>query len=304
MTGFGSAEGRILGQLYRMELRSVNHRFLDLKVRLPRELSGFDAQIRSAVQGRFARGSIELKIERAASEPGLEMPSEAPPIQVNLARARQVLEALQLLKSHLGISEPVTLREISQFPDVIQLQDGQASAPSESWTTELEPLVRAALDSLSRMRQTEGMALARILAGGMDEISALLGDITSRRGRSESEIRARVAERINRVFEAHPIADSAVRAVLEARIAQELALLLDRTDIQEELHRFEGHIGHFRKTLAAGQQLGRKLEFILQELGREINTLGNKAQDLGISEQVVAIKVRLEQLREQVLNLE
>lgn len=307
MTGYGTAEAQLLGQKHRLEIKSVNHRFLDLKVRLPRELQAFDSLVKATVQGRFSRGAIELKLERPAQDGA----SGAGRIQVNLPRAREALEALELLRSNLKIGEPVTLRDVSQFPDVISLQEGLA-VPSQDdvekfqqfWKGQFEPLVEQAVAHLSAMRAHEGAALAAILLQGMTEIETQILDIRARRTRSENEMRARIEEKIKRVFEAHPLATANVQAVLESRISQELALVLDRTDIQEELHRFQGHIQHFRKTLAEGQQLGRKLEFILQELGREINTLGNKAQDLGISEQVVAVKVKLEQLREQVLNLE
>jgi len=300
MTGFGSAEGQIQGQRYKAELRSVNHRFLDLKVRLPRELSAFDAQVRQLVQGAFSRGSIELKIERISSD----TPTDRAGIKVNLVRAKEVFESLQLLRTSLGIHEPVSLREVSQFPEVLQVGEVEVQTSPELIKSEVEQLLGAALANLAKMRTTEGSVLSRILLEGTGEIESLLADIRAKRGRSEDDLRKRSTEKIQRVFEAHPLALSSVQGVLESRIAQELALLLDRTDIQEELHRFEGHIQHFRKTLKDGQSTGKKLEFILQELGREINTLGNKAQDLGISEQVVATKVRLEQLREQVLNLE
>jgi uncharacterized protein (TIGR00255 family) len=138
----------------------------------------------------------------------------------------------------------------------------------------------------------------------MHEIQNSIAQVQSARAKSEQELKSRLTEKLRRILDAFPLQPTPTQALLETRLAQELTVALERTDIQEELHRFEGHIAHFHKTLSEGQQLGRKLEFLLQELGREINTLGNKAQDLGISQLVVAIKVKLEQLREQVLNLE
>jgi uncharacterized protein (TIGR00255 family) len=273
---------------------------LDIKVRIPRELSAFDSQIRGVLQASFSRGSIDLKLERSAQDGA----TDSSGVRVNLQRAREALQALELLRTDLKLSEPVTLRDISQFPDVIQLGEASSALSLDLWKSELEPLLQTAIRSLISMRQNEGLALAKVLLGGMSEMEAILADIRTRRNQSEHDFKSRTEEKIKRVFEAHPIATSSIQSVLESRITQELALLLDRTDIQEEIDRFQGHIDHFKKTLAQGQQVGRKLEFILQELGREINTLGNKAQDFGISEQVVAVKVRLEQLREQVLNLE
>jgi uncharacterized protein (TIGR00255 family) len=304
MTGFGSAEATIQGSKYRLELRSVNHRFLDLKIRLPRELSAHESRIRSAVQSRITRGAVELKLERSGSDAPA---TDLPPVRLDLERARQVHAALEKLRSELGIQTPLTVRDITKHGDVF-LEDESADSGSPDlqqgiWDQQVLPLLERALLDLQSMREREGSNLASILLAGMDDITGVIGEIARIRASAEPELRKRIGERLRRVLEAFPLDPEPARALLETRLAQELALVLDRTDIREELDRFNGHIAHFRKTLAEGQQLGRKLEFILQELGREINTLGNKAQDLGISQHVVAVKVRLEQLREQVLNL-
>jgi uncharacterized protein (TIGR00255 family) len=155
------------------------------------------------------------------------------------------------------------------------------------------------------MRAHEGAALCTVLLDACRSLESTLEIIRARRKECATLLEQRNQERIRAVFEAHPLpVGVAVQAVLESRVAQELGLLLDRTDIEEELTRFGGHLAHLRKTLQDGGPVGRKLEFLLQELGREINTLGNKAQDIPVSEQVLAVKVRLEQIREQVLNLE
>jgi len=135
-------------------------------------------------------------------------------------------------------------------------------------------------------------------------LESTLEIIRSRRTECADLLKSRMQEKIRAIFDAHPLpAGTPVQSILESRIAQELGILLDRTDIEEELTRFGGHLEHLRRTLSEGGAVGRKLEFLLQELGREINTLGNKAQDLPVSEHVLAAKVRLEQIREQVLNL-
>ncbi len=304
MTGFGSAEATVGGRKYRLELRSVNHRFLDLKIRVPRELAAHESRIRLAVQARITRGAVELKLEGASAEAGA---AQLPPVRLNLDRARQVHAALENLRSELGIGQPLTVRDITRYGDVFMEGDAaHASTDTDgdsAWENHLQPLIQSGLDELLSMREREGRALASILLSGMDEIAGVITEIRRLRTSSEAEIKTRISEKLRRVLDAFPLEPAPSQALLETRVAQELALVLDRTDIQEELDRFVGHIAHFKKTLSDGQQLGRKLEFILQELGREINTLGNKAQDLGISHHVVAVKVRLEQLREQVLNL-
>ena len=298
MTGFGTAEGELAGLRYRVEMKALNHRFLDLKLRLPRELQAFELQVRKLVEGRFARGAVELKVERLDSGGS---PDSAP--QLNLTLAAHYYESLTSLQKALGLQDPIRTIDIATMPEVLSRTDSQP--PAEDAWEGFERLLASGCDSLASMRATEGANLRRILQGSMDELGALITDIRSRRTEWEATARKRHQERIRGVFEAHPLPPgSAVQPVLESRIAQELALLLDRTDVAEELDRFEAHLGHFRKTLDEGSPVGRKLDFILQELGREVNTLANKAQDHGISEQAVQIKVRIEQIREQSMNLE
>jgi uncharacterized protein (TIGR00255 family) len=138
----------------------------------------------------------------------------------------------------------------------------------------------------------------------IDELERRITSLRSLRRDREAEWNARLSQRIQTVFEAHPLGDVPWRSLLEGRIAQELALVLERTDIEEELTRFSGHLDQLRRTLSGSGPVGRKIDFLLQELNREINTLGNKAQDLAMGTEVVAMKLRLEQLREQAMNLE
>lgn len=304
MTGFGSAEATLGAQKYRLEIRSVNHRYLDLKIRLPREFQAYDSQIRALVQSRVQRGALEFKLEKAVSD---NSPSAPLSLQVDLPLARQVHSALELIRKELQIETPITVRDVAQFHQVLQLDDPTGdsilSGSTDFWDTQLSPLVHKAIHELMRMREREGENLGSILRAGMDEIRSVITEIRRLRQNSEKELRTRLSEKLKKILEAYPLEPVPSQTLLETRLAQELAFALERTDIQEELDRFSGHIDHFCKTLSGEQQLGRKLEFILQELGREMNTLGNKAQDLGISQLVVATKVRLEQLREQVLNL-
>lgn len=297
MTGFGSVEGEACGSRIRVEIKALNHRFLDLKVRLPRDLSSAEMQVRSTVQAAFSRGAIELKIERIA-ETGDD--SRAP--RANLALAAQYFECLSSIQKAFGLTDQLLTRDIASFPDVISFESAELR-PEEAWKT-LEPVIHSAIQQLDKMRVTEGGKTAAFFQTVLDELEGALKILRGKREACQAEYDHRLRERIHEVFAAHPIADTSVKEVLESRISQELLMLLDRTDIEEELNRFAGHVEHCRKVLQEGGALGRKLDFILQELNREINTLGNKAQDISISADVVQIKVRLEQLREQVLNLE
>jgi uncharacterized protein (TIGR00255 family) len=297
MTGFGSAEGKVGSQKYRIEVKSVNHRFLDLKVRLPRELQSAEAPTKAAVQARFARGAIELKVDRLAD-------TSAPSVDVTLdtTLAKRYHEKLRELQKSLGLNDAISTLDIASYPEVLMRGSPELSA-EESWK-QLEPILLSALDGLATMRKHEGATLGKILLEAAAELERTIQSLREKRKAVSGRYPERIREKVKAIFEAYPLNEGNLQAVLEARISQELAMLVDRTDVEEELVRFQGHLDHLRKILGEGGSVGRKLDFVLQELNREMNTLGNKAQDYAMSEEVVASKVRLEQLREQVMNLE
>jgi len=291
MTGFASVEGEGV----RLELRTVNHRMLDIKLRVPRELLPAEMQIRATLQSSFQRGALDFKIERTGETSSLTA-------DINEPVARRYFESLEKLRRSLGIQEPIRLSDLLPLPEVMSRASIEYSA-EEAWKR-LEPLVTQGIARLREMREHEGAALVQVVLTAVTEMEAQLQKLRTRRKHCESEWTSRIRDKVKSVMEVYPLASTHVQEVLESRIAQELALIVERTDIEEELIRFGGHLAHIRKTLSGPGPVGRKIDFILQELHREINTLGNKAQDLAMSEDVVAIKVRLEQLREQVMNLE
>jgi uncharacterized protein (TIGR00255 family) len=280
-------------------MKAVNHRFLDLKLRLPREFQSWEIQARKFLETRLGRGALDIKVERL---PEAGVLPQAP--QINLALAAHYFESLRTLQKTLGLNDSIRTAELAQMPEVFSRAE-TSSAPSDQAWGDLEALLNSACAELLKMRATEGAALTRGLLEAATELSTTLSGIRARRDEWISQIQKRQAERIRSIFEANPLPSTApLQAVLESRIAQELALLLDRSDVEEELTRFQGHLDHLRQIFEQGGAVGRKLEFVLQELGREVNTLSNKAQDLGISTEAVGIKVKLEQLREQSMNLE
>ena len=300
MTGFASVEGKVGAKSYRLEIKSLNHRFLDLKVRLPRELSSHEMAVRGFIQSRFQRGSFELKLDRVGVEGSTP---DAPTI--NLSLAAHYYESLVTLQKTLGLTDPIRTIELASFPDVFSKGETASDAPNpETIWPEFEKLLNLGADTLQAMREREGSALVAALEAALDELGNAGTEIRTRRGQWEVLQKEKFKTRITTVFEAYPVAQSQIQSVLESRIAQELALLLDRSDIEEELTRLEGHLAHFRMTLKEAGAVGRKLDFLAQELNREVNTLGNKAQDLTLNELAVPMKVKLEQIREQVMNLE
>lgn len=324
MTGFSTAEGTIDGRPFRIEIKSLNHRFLDIKVRLPRELSGFENLVRTTAQTLLVRGSIEIKIERLTENVETEAVTTDPRSHFNLELAKKYKDLLLDFCRKTGISETLTLKDILSMPDVVQINIPEAVVFSElqldAISKEIDALCKTGMSKLIQMRAQEGSALATVFSTALAELQTRIERLRMLRDQSLQTTQARIREKVQRIFDTYAPnfqtidwksldasssagASTAMKALLESRIAQELALIVDRSDIEEELTRFTGHIDHFKKVLEQGGQAGRKLEFILQELNREINTLGNKAQDLALSEDVVQMKVRLEQLREQILNI-
>lgn len=309
MTGFASLEKEAAGQRYRIEARSVNARFLDVKFRLPKDLQGSEGSIRAWVSTRLSRGTVDLKVERC-SDPNetAGSPSTLPPLPLTFqeAQARQLKLALEDLRDRLGLShQSITLQDLLEFREAFVTRAATEATP-EDLLKSLEPLVLQVLTDLQAMREQEGRRLADVLLKGVQDLEAIVLRVRERRSEWTERNLVKTRERVQGIFESFPLPPglAPAQSVLEARIAQELALILDRTDIAEEIDRALGHFAHFRTTLEQGGPVGKKLEFLLQEMHREVNTLGNKAQDLGISEDIVTAKVRLEQLREQILNLE
>jgi len=300
MTGFASRIFTHGDETYKMELKSLNHRFLDLKVRIPRDLASFEAPVKAALEAGIKRGSIDLWIERQSgvkNDIGFRVDEE---------RARSAHASLESLRGHLGLQEPVTLRDVISFPEVVVRAGAEERDPVQSAELEsklLSELGRLILD-LTEMRKSEGgrlqEALLLILAGFRDSHSKFLGLRDDIRNRAREKVR----KRIEQCFEAYPTTDDRLRALMETRIAQEISTVLDRLDVEEELTRFKGHIDAIETLLQNGGAVGKKLDFLFQELNREINTLGNKSQDLGVSGEVIELKTRIEQMREQSLNLE
>ncbi len=306
MTAFARRECLpIQGQKYRLELRSVNGRSLELKVRTPKDLQGLEPQIREWFQKKLSRGTCDLRIERVQN--AVAAPSVAP-AEINLSLAAHYYESLVRLQKTLGLTDAIQTRDLLSFADLFQRSESAGVDPNqdaESWNQllpELEQLMATFVDQ----RKNEGTRIGNFFISSIGTLQETLVRVRNLRETWKTKARAKLEERIQAVFELHPLTKKDVQAVLESRIAQELALLLERADIEEELERAEGHLDHLRRTLtdAKAGPLGKKLEFVLQELHREFNTLGTKAQDLSIHEEIVNAKVLVDQLREQSLNLE
>ncbi len=286
MTGFGAAEGTVGAARVAVELRSVNHRFFNATIRLPSELARWESEVREALRKRASRGHISLsaRIERGVAG----SPS------VDEARFGAYVNLLQRLQREYGLDGGIDIAAVLRMPDVMaSITEGE-----EGDVSELVGVVDAAAAALAAAREDEGARLARYLLDRLDVIESALARITSRAPLRIVEQRERLRASVRELLDG--------AAVDEQRLALEIALLADRLDVQEELSRFASHNAAFRETLSRrdGEPVGKRLGFLLQEMLREANTTGSKANDAQMLGDVVTIKEELERIREQVENLE
>ncbi len=271
-----------------LELRSVNSRFLDLHLRMPRWLNPVEEQIRRLVRERLGRGRVELTIR-------LEGESAPPPsVRCDLAFAKGCKEALESLASELDIDPGLDAASlVSLFRDVIVVEEQEYDTEA-AWKA-LEPSLSRCLDTAVAMSLREGANLQSDLAGRLAFIEERLAEIEALFSQKSGELFSKLRDRLKRVIVDTPLD--------EGRILQEAALLADRLDITEELVRARSHIAQFRSLFSKGGGVGRTMDFLLQELFREVNTIASKSQDSAIAHFVVDIKGELEKMREQVQNI-
>lgn len=293
MTGFGSAEGDVLGGRLSIEIRTVNHRYYNPQLKLPFELAGIEGPMRERLRQVLERGHVTV------SARWLEGPQTQGTVSVDLARARQVLAAAKELKKRLKLKGEVDLAFVARQSDVLTVQrDGGGAgggATSAQWT-EVEPIVERAAQALLAMRSREGAVLAVELERRLVALEAAAQAI-------ERRAPERLVAELTRLKTA--VRELAAGAqVDEQRLAVEIALMADRVDITEELVRLRTHLAACRAALATEVAIGKQLGFLGQELLREVNTIGSKANDAVITQSVIAMKGELEKFREQLENLE
>lgn len=288
MTGFGSAEGSVLGGRLRVEIRTVNHRYFNPQLKLPAEFAAVEGDLRERLRQLLERGHVAVTA-RWAEPP----PQETGGVGVDLARAREVLAAARQLKKQLKLKGDVDVAFVARQPDVLVAGNGVERTPS--WT-EMKAIVERAAADVIAMREREGGVLARELDARLDALEAGARTIEQRAPERLKAEHARLKQAVAEL--------TAGVQVDEQRVAVEIALLADRLDVTEELVRFRAHVAACRGALASDQAVGKQLGFLAQELLREVNTMGSKANDAAITQAVIAMKGELEKLREQLENLE
>jgi len=288
MTGFGASDLATAAGRYTVEARSLNHRFLEIIVRLPRELGPLEDRIRALVQGRVLRGRVEVAIMRENYGKRLRT------VRIDLDLAKAFASALNELKQALELPGSPDLAMLSALPDLIRIEE-QKEDLEAAWTAIAEGL-EVALSRLVAMREREGARLASDLGQRVRRLAERADEIERRAPLVVQEHAARLTRRIEELIGMPPVD--------EGRLAAEVAIFADRSDIAEETTRLRSHLAQMQQMLIGDGPAGRTLEFLVQELGREANTIGSKANDVEISRAVIAVKGDLESLREQIQNLE
>jgi uncharacterized protein (TIGR00255 family) len=292
MTGFGRAEVRGDTVVVTVEARSVNHRHLDVALRLPRALASLELEARRLVSARLERGRIDVTVQvgTVAGSPQRVL-TDAALAREYVARAR----ALGTEVADLGVAGTISLEWLLQRPGVIRVEEGEPTDATVPWPV-LEQALARAIDDLVERRTAEGERLAQNLRGLRTELASVVETMAARAPAGVARREERLRERLRGLLGA--------AALDESRILTEAAVWADKADIAEELTRLRAHLAELALVLDKGGPLGRTLDFLLQELGREVNTVASKADDLELSQAALAGKGVLEKMREQVQNLE
>ncbi|MEW6220342.1 MAG: YicC/YloC family endoribonuclease [Thermodesulfobacteriota bacterium] len=288
MTSFGRGLAGEPPRTWTVEIRSVNHRYCEINVRLPRSLSALEDRVRRAVAGAFGRGRIDVTIDQGGG------PQAAVRLSLNTDLARQYHDCLRELATSLGLPFSADLALVAAYPDVIAATP-VSDDPEGAW-----PLVAAALEqalaAAHAMRAAEGRHLQADLLARLDTFAATVQGIEAQAPELAARRRQATEERLQQLL--------GTSGLDPVRLAQECAILTDRTDVTEELVRLTSHLGQFRSFLAQDEPVGRRLDFLAQEILRELNTLGAKINEAGTSHAIVELKNELERIREQVQNIE
>lgn len=287
MTGYGVADGPVGDGRLSIEIRTVNHRHFNAQFRLPSSLQPLEAELRNRVRERVERGHVAV-----AARWGVE-PARPLELEVDLERAMAVMNALTDLKNSLNLHGEIDVGFIARHPDVLNVVSTEA-APVE--LAAVATVLDDALDQVAASREREGAELTRDLVSRLEALERALAEVKERAPERLVRERDRLRRAVSELMEG--------RTLDENRLAQEIALLADRLDVTEETVRLETHVGAFREALASGEAVGRRLTFLGQEMLREVNTIGSKANDGAITQLVIGMKGELEKIREQVENIE
>ncbi len=288
MTGYGSAKGTAAGLALSVELKSVNNRYLDVSVKLPRTLMFAEEPVRSAVAKHITRGKVDVFITADASQ------SDSVEVRVNEALLRGYISALGEVRDKFSLTDDMSLMSLCRLPEVLSTERRELDA--DELTSGLLAILEEALSGYDAMRGREGEKLRDDVLGRIDEIGRLTGIVEERSPQTVAEYRARLEQKLRETLEGMSVDDS--------RVLTECAIFADRVAVDEETVRLRSHLSQLKAMASGESPIGRKMDFLIQELNRESNTIGSKCQSADIARVVVDLKAEIEKIREQIQNVE
>lgn len=287
MTGYGRAKLLKEDREYQIEIKSVNHRYLDISVKIPKQLSYLEETIKKEIAKKVKRGKIDVFVTFENNS------LEGKEIKINTELAKAYIDELKKLAEKENILSDIQVTEISKYPDVLNIQSNQ---DDEKITEEVLETITIATDNLVQMRETEGNKISEDLLKRLNTINKKVEEIAKLSTGLIEEYVVKLEERINEILKNQEID--------KTRLAQEVVIYADKCSIEEEVTRLNSHISQFKNLLNSNEAIGKKLDFIIQEMNRETNTIGSKANNLEITNGVIDIKTEIENIREQVQNIE
>jgi len=288
MTGFGRGGAQGDGKEFLVEIKTVNHRYSDLFIKMPRQISFLEDKVREEISKIIFRGKIDVYITYN------DFSENSKNVLLDESLVKAYLNALELLRDKYGIRDDIAISLISRLPDVMKVE--VVEGDQEKLWQLLKAALDEALQSLVAMREAEGCELKNNLLEKADYMEKIIGEIALRAPEVVKEYKQKLENRIKELLDQQNIDEN--------RIVMEAAIFAERCSIDEELTRLGSHISQMRETLGMDQPVGRKLDFLVQEMNREINTIGSKANDLSIARHVIELKSEVEKIREQVQNIE
>ena len=288
ITGYGSAKGSVEGQEITVELKSVNNRYLDCSVRLPRNFLFAEDTVKQAVSAGVSRGKVDVFVSAQASQ------DSGTVVSVNEELARGYRDAVARIAETLGLESGLNAFSLARFPDVLTVERRELN--KDKAAAALSEITAKAVEEFNAMREREGERLRRDMLGKLETIEGLVSVVEERSPQTVKEYRERLEARLRDIL--------ADRSLDEQRVITEAAIFADRTAVDEETVRLRSHIAQFRTMLEEGSPIGRKMDFLVQEFNRESNTIGSKCSDASLAKVVVDLKSEIEKIREQLQNVE
>ena len=288
MTGYGREQRLVGSREILVEIRSVNHRYYEFNSRTPRAYSYLDEKLKSFLNGKISRGKVEVSVS-VFNQEGADAC-----IEVNPTIANGYINALREANGYLNLNDDLSLSHIMRLPDVFTVK--KVTEDEEEIWEAVRSVAETALEKFVAMRETEGVKMKEDVSSRLDYIESVVGEIEKRSPQVTEAYRSRLYNKLKEVLDG--------QNVDETRILTEAAIFSEKTAVDEETVRLRSHISQFRKLIETDEPVGKKLDFLVQEMNREVNTTGSKCQDLAITEMVVNLKSEIEKIREQIQNIE